>query len=441
MKALLIKGGRVIDPSRGFDSVGDLLLIDGRVEATKEGSGLSSPGGTRVFDASGLVVAPGFVDMHTHLREPGFEQKETIATGTRAAARGGFTTLCCMANTIPTIDSRATVEFILDVARREGTVRVLPFASVTQGRAGRQLVEMGELAAVGVVGFTDDGSPVVDAGLMRSALTYGRHLGLPIADHCEDPSFAGGVMHEGYVSTRLGLRGLPATAEENMVARDIALARLTGGHAHIQHLSTAGSAELVRRAKEEGLKVTAEVTVHHLTLTHERVAGIPDGVAYDTNTKVNPPLREQRDVDALAEALRDGVIDAVATDHAPHCNQDKLCAYDEAEFGISGLETALAGVLSLVHTGKIPLATLIERMTWGPAQIVDRSTIGLGTLRRGAPGDVSIFDPDLDWSVDTSTFVSKGKNSPLNGHKMRGGIVATVFAGEFAYNSIDKVNP
>ena len=437
--SMLIRGGRIIDPGQGVDAVGDLLVLEGKVaEVGKGAGGLAAPEGTPVLEAQGLVVTPGFVDLHCHLREPGFEDKETIATGTRAAALGGFTTLCCMPNTEPAIDTRATVEFVLERARLEGAVRVLPVAAVTKGREGRQLVEMGELAGAGAVGFSDDGNPVADGKLMRNALTYSRPLGLPVMDHCEDPALSGGVMHEGKVATRLGLRGVPAAAEESMVARDILLAELTGGRAHIAHVSTAGAVELIRAAKEKGLPVTAEVTPHHLTLTHDWVAGDGGGYPYDTNTKVNPPLRAAADVEALVEALRLGIIDAIATDHAPHTTVDKLCPYDEAAFGISCIETAFGSVMSLVHQGRLDLPTLVHRLTWGPARLIDRNGMGLGSLTVGAPGDVTIFDPGLEWQVDVERFSSKGKNSPLHGRRLKGKVMATVFGGALAYDGMKE---
>ena len=458
--SMLIRGGRIIDPDQGVDAVGDLLVLEGKVAGVgKAAGGLAAPEGTPALEARGLVVTPGFVDLHCHLREPGFEDKETIATGTRAAALGGFTTLCCMPNTDPAIDSRATVEFVLERARLEGAIRVLPVAAVTKGREGRQLVEMGELAGAGAVGFSDDGSPVVDGQVMRSALAYSRPLGLPIIDHCEDPALAGGVMHEGKIATRLGLRGVPAAAEESMVARDILLAELTGGHVHIAHVSTAGAVELIRAAKDKGLSVTAEVTPHHLTLTHDWVAGERSnltpglrppplrrgvgaggevGYPYDTNAKVNPPLREAADVEALIEGIRLGVIDAIATDHAPHTAVDKLCPFDEAAFGISCIETAFGSVMSLVHQGRLDLPTLVHRLTWGPARIIDRKGMGLGSLAVGAPGDVAIFNPNLEWQVDVGRFSSKGKNSPLHGRRLKGKVMATLFGGSLAYDGMKE---
>jgi dihydroorotase len=440
-KSILIRGGRVIDPARGVDLVGDLLVKDGRVAAV--GERLDGQG-ARVIDAKGLVVCPGLVDIHCHLRDPGFEYKETIETGTRAAARGGFTTVCCMPNTNPPIDSRATVEYIQRTAATTASARVLTIGCVSKGRRGEELAEMGDLAEAGVVAFSDDGSPVANAELMRRALEYSRALGLPISDHCQDPTLAhNGVMHEGWVAARLGLRGEPAAAEEAMVARDIALAELTGarpdgrpsGHVHIAHVSTAGSVELVRQAKARGVHVTAEATPHHLTLTHELVMSSPsaDGLAYDTNAKVAPPLRTADDVAACVEGLRDGTIDAVATDHAPHAPVDKLCEFDDAPSGIVGFETALALMLSLVHEGKIDLPTLLHRMTAGPVaafalERIDGLT-GLGSLAVGAPGDVLVFDPNAEWTVDPERFASKGRNTPLAGRVLKGQVVATISAG------------
>ncbi|MSQ26114.1 MAG: dihydroorotase [Dehalococcoidia bacterium] len=449
--SILIRGGRIIDPSQGMDATGDLLIRDGVVAALKAGGGLPAPAGTPVVDARGLIVTPGFVDLHAHLRQPGFEEKENIATGTRAAARGGFTTLCCMPNTEPAIDSRATIEFILATAKSAGLVRVWPIAAVTVGRQGKQLTEMAELAAAGAVAFSDDGSPVADARLMRSALAYCTRLGLPISDHCEDPVLARGVMHEGGVSSRLGLPGSPAAAEDVMVARDIMLAEVTGGRVHIAHLSTAGAVDLVRQAKAKRLPVTAEAAPHHLTLTDEWVAGGQHltghagsvvhagcGPAYDTNCKVNPPLRSKEHVEAVIEGLREGVIDAIATDHAPHTVTDKLCEFENAAYGITGLETALGSVLSLVHQSRISLPALVDRLTWGPAKIIDHAKIGIGTLRPGAPGDVAVFDPDAEWQVDAQAFASKGKNTPLHGERLRGAIVVTVFAGTLVHDARSK---
>ncbi len=439
MTDLLIRNGHVLDPGRGVDLVGDVLVTDGRVAAV--GLGLS-PDSAEVIDAAGLIVAPGFVDLHCHLRDPGFEYKETIATGTLAAARGGFTTVCCMPNTDPPIDTRATVEYVLRTAADVGSVHVLPIGCVTRGRAGRELAELADLAEAGCVAFSDDGAPVADSALMRRALEYARIHGLSIIDHCEDLAMSsGGVMHEGWVSTRLGLRGQPSAAEEAFVARDIAIAAsASGGGApvHIAHVSTQASVELIRRAKERRLPVTAEVTPHHLTLTHHAVAFAADGeqpLLYDTNAKVNPPLRSRDDVAACIEALRDGVIDAIATDHAPHAAYEKDVEFDAAPFGISGLETAFGLCMTLVDAGALDLSTLIERLTAGPVRALglDRSVAGLGSLAEGAPGDVVLLDPSAEWTVEPERFASKGKNTPLAGRTLRGRVVATVVEGRVVW--------
>ena len=423
---LLIVGGRVIDPGQGIDVVGDVLIAQGSIVWVGENRGELPYEHYHVLHAEGMIVTPGFIDLHCHLREPGFEDKETTATGTRAAARGGFTTICCMPNTDPPIDTPSVAEYVREKAAAEGTVRVLPIGCITRGRRGEELVEMGELAAAGVVALSDDGDPVSDSQLMRYALEYSRLFDLVIIDHCEDLSLAeGGVMNEGRVSARLGLRGIPAAAEETMVARDIALAEATGGRVHIAHVSTAGSADLIRRAKDKGIAVTAEVTPHHLTLTEERVVGC------DTNAKVNPPLRTANDVEALVEALKEGVIDAIATDHAPHADADKRCEFGSAAFGISGLETALASVFALVHRGEIDLMTLISKLTVAPAKIIRKSEIG--TLKAGASGDVTVFDPNAEWVVDPSTFASKGKNTPLAGSTLKGKVMATICRGEIVH--------
>ena len=436
-RPVLVKGGRIVDPAQGMDERGDLLILDGVVAVIQ--TEIASPDGARVIDAAGLVVCPGFIDLHCHLREPGFEYKETIATGTRAAARGGFTTVCAMPNTDPVMDSRAVVDFVLRLAREEGAVRVLPIGAVTAGSRGAALTEMAELAEAGAVGFSDDGHPGADANVMRQALSYASGLGLPSINHCEVPELsAGGVMNEGWVATRLGLKGLPRSAEEAMVARDIALAETTGGRLHVAHASTAGTVELVRQAKERGLKVTCEATPHHLTLTDETVLGRgaaayePLSVsAYDTDAKVAPPLRSRPDVEAMVEGLRDGTVDLIATDHAPHASIEKMCTFDEAANGISVLETALGSLMSLVHSGALTLPTLVDRLTAAPARFLG---VGLGTLRPGAPADVTLFDPAAEWVVDPAAFASRGKNTPLAGATLKGRVAATIAAGRVVHD-------
>jgi dihydroorotase len=438
-----IRGGRILDPGRGVDVEGDVLIREGRIAAVGPDVAAEAE---RIVDARGLIVCPGLVDIHCHLREPGFEHKETIETGTRAAARGGFTTVCCMANTEPPIDSRASVEYILRTAGSQGVVRVLPIGCISRGRQGKELAEMGDLAEAGAVGFSDDGSPLADASLMRHALEYASAFDLAVIEHCEDLSLSHeGVMHEGWVSNRLGLRGIPPAAEDAAVARNIGLAEFAGAHLHVAHVSTRESVELIRRAKERGVHVTAEVMPHHLALTDEAVmlsaAESPGGLAYDTNAKVNPPLRPRADVDACIEGLADGTIDAIATDHAPHAIEDKLCEFDFAAFGISGFETALALCLSVVQAVEavreppLQLPVLIERLTSGPVQALglERFIPGLGSLAEGAPGDVVVFDPEAEWVVDPERFVSKGKNTPLAGRTLKGRVVATVYGGRAVF--------
>ena len=363
--SLLIQGGRIIDPGDGVDMVGDLLIVGGVVAWIGEGGGAFQAPGGDVLTAAGMIVTPGFVDLHCHLREPGFEDKETVASGTEAAARGGFTSVCCMPNTCPPIDTPAMVEFVRSKADREGRVRVFPIGCITRGQQGEELTDMDGLAEAGVVAFSDDGKAVPSGWLMQKALECACRLDLPIIDHCEDTLLsAGGVMNDGLLATRLGLRGMPAVAEECVVGRDIELARVTGARIHIAHVSAAGSVDLIRSARQDHVDVTAEATPHHLVLTEERVDG------YDTKAKVNPPLRTRGDTEAVIRGLEEGVIEAVATDHAPHTVGDKACDFQSAAFGISGLETALGVLLSLVHQGKLDLTTLIERLTAGPARVL-----------------------------------------------------------------------
>jgi len=423
MKPLLIQGGRIIDPSQGIDEVGSLLISESKISWWGETPPRPD---YDVLPAEGLIVCPGFIDLHCHLRQPGFEEKETIATGTQAAARGGFTTICCMPNTNPPLDNREVIDYVKAAAAREGVVRVLPIGCISKGRKGEELAEMGELASAGVIAYSDDGSPVRSSHLMRQALEYSRAFSLPVIDHCEDTALSeDGQMNEGMLATQLGLRGIPAAAEEIMVARNLTLARLPGARLHIAHVSTEGSVELIRRGKEEGIRVTAEVTPHHLTLTEEEVIG------YDTNAKVNPPLRTKRDIQALIQGLREKVIDAIATDHAPHTETDKRCEFALAPFGISGFETALGSLMKLVHDGQLALTTLIAKLTGEPARIINYDQ--LGTLKIGTPADITIFDPDKDWVVDTRTFASRGKNTPLAGSVLKGKVMATIYQGKLVY--------
>ena len=440
-ETILIKGPRIIDPGRGVDEVGDILVRDGNILATGAISADDIPEGGEIIQAAGLVASPGFIDIHCHLREPGFEYKETIAAGTRAAARGGFTSLCCMPNTEPPINNAAMVDYIRRRCREDGVVRVFPIGCVTKGRRGKELSEMEELASAGVVAFSDDGDPVEDPNLMRLALTYCSDLGLPITNHCQDHALSRhGVMAEGRVATRLGLEGIPAAAEEAMMARDISLADLTGGKLHLAHLSTAGSVFLVRQARERGIKVTAEVCPHHLTITDDWVLGAQAGqnvggrtFAYDTSTKVYPPLRSQQDVDALVQGLADGVIDCIATDHAPHELVSKQVTYQDAAFGISVLETALGSSLQLVHQGHMTLSALVERLTVGPARVLGPAFDRLATLEPGSPADIVIFDPEREWVVDPTEFLSMGKNTPLHGSTLKGRVVTTLVEGRVVY--------
>ncbi|MFC2027515.1 dihydroorotase [Chloroflexota bacterium] len=423
---LLIQNGRIIDPSNNVDRQGDVLVIDGKISKIDEN--ISAPDhNCALFDASGLIVSPGFIDLHCHLRQPGFVEKETIASGTKAAAKGGFTTICCMPNTTPPIDTLDTMKQVYAIAQNEGIIRVFPIAAITKGRAGKSLVHLAELKTAGAVAFSDDGSPVWDEKVMRQALEQSRALNVPIIDHCEDLDLSmDGVMNTGSIADKLGYKGIPAIAEERMVSRDIELARQTNGRLHIAHVSTAGSVDLIRTAKEQGINITAEVTPHHLTLTEEEV------LRCGTNAKVNPPLRTKLDIDALIKGLREGVIDAIATDHAPHTEADKSVSFEQAAFGISGFETVLGSLMTLVHQGKIDLPTLISKLTYEPARIIGRPGVngGLGTT---LTADITIFNPDIEWAVDPSEFFSKGKNTPLTGTILKGIVATTIVNGEIVY--------
>jgi dihydroorotase len=417
---VLLRGGRVIDPSRDMDDTADVLLQDGKVAAV--GRGVGVPDGAVVHEVAGLVVAPGLVDIHVHLREPGNEDEETIASGARAAVAGGFTAVCAMPNTDPVTDNQAAVGFIVRQAVRAGLARVYPVGAVSVGQRGEQLAEFGEMVGAGAVAVSDDGRPVASGHLMRTALEYARTFGIPVADHCEEPSLAaGGAMHEGIVSARLGLKGIPAAAEEIMVARDLLLAELTGGHVHLCHMSTRGSVELIRRAKARGVRVTAEVTPHHLALTDAACE------AYDTQAKMNPPLREAADIVALREGLREGVIDCIASDHAPHAYDEKEAAFDDAPFGIVGLETAFGvAYTELVRGGTLTLPQLVARMSTSPAALFHLSA---GTLATGAPADVCVLDVERPWRVEPDRFHSKSRNTPFGGRELVGRAVLTFVAG------------
>ncbi|HUE75509.1 MAG TPA: dihydroorotase [Chloroflexota bacterium] len=429
---VVIRGGRIVDPSQNLDVVGDLIIERDRIVGVAPRGGAGTPDGASIIDATGLVISPGFVDVHTHLRQPGQEHKETIATGTRAAARGGFTTICSMANTTPVIDNRGLVEYVQRIARSEGVVRVLPLAAMTIGLAGKELVEMADLSDAGVVAFSDDGIPTRDSRVMRHAFEYARRFEKPLMPHCDDPDLMGdGAMHEGMVSARLGIPGMPGAGEEIMVGRDVALAGLTDGRLHVCHVSVAGAVRQIRMGKEQGIRVTGEATPHHLTMTDAWVSGErwdgAKGDPYDSNTKMNPPLRTEEDRQALVSALKDGTLDAIATDHAPHSSEDKHQEFGSAAFGIVGLETALATVMRLVHRGEIDLRLAIEKMTVGPARVFN---LPYGTLRAGAAADVTVFDPNFVWRVDPSASASLGRNTPLAGLTVRGQVMVTMYGGQ-----------
>jgi dihydroorotase len=424
---ILLAGGRIVDPSRGFDDIGDVLVADGEIQHAAERLDRSGiEGELEVIDCEGLVVSPGFVDVHCHLREPGREDVETITTGAKAAAAGGFTAVCAMPNTDPVTDNQAAVGFIIRQAQRAGAARVYPIGAISVGQKGESLAEFGEMVGAGAVAVSDDGKPVVSAHLMRTALEYARTFGIPVADHCEEPTLAaGGAMNEGLVSARLGLRGIPSEAEEIMVIRDILLARRTGGHAHLCHMSTRGSVELIRWGKERGINVTAEVCPHHLSLTEDAVEG------YNTNAKMNPPLRSAADVEVLREAVRDGTIDVIATDHAPHHYDEKEREFADAPNGIVGLETALAVIIThLVQPGIIDIPTLIARMSTTPARVFH---LPGGTLARGSVADVTVFDPQAGWQVEPANFLSKGRNSPWAGATLTGRAMCTIVDGRIVF--------
>lgn len=424
---ILIEGGRVIDPANNVDAALDLWIEDGRIAAIGPQRQAREAGPPdRVLDARGKIVCPGFVDIHVHLREPGREDKETIATGTRAAARGGFTSVCCMPNTSPVNDNQSVTEFILDRARKEGVVNVFPIGAVTKGQQGEELAEIGELVQAGCVAISDDGKPVMNAEIMRRALEYAGMFRIPVIQHAEDLHLTGkGVMHEGLVSTELGLRGIPAASEAVIVARDILLAELTGSHYHVAHITTAEAIRLVREAKARRLKVTCEVCPHHFALTDEALR------SFSTNAKMSPPLRSARHVEAIKAALRDGTVDAIATDHAPHTVQEKEQEFDYAPNGIIGLETAFGlTVTTLVEGEVLTLAQAVSKLSWEPARILG---LAKGTLSIGADADVTIVDPAREWTVNVPGFASKSRNTPFHGWKLRGEVLATIVGGKVVW--------
>ena len=425
---LLLRSGRIIDPSQQLDDQMD-LLIEGRIIAGlgKDLTRAGEESDLTILELEGKLVVPGLIDMHTHLREPGFEYKETVRTGSLAAAAGGFTSIACMPNTDPVNDNRSVTEFILRKARQCGVVNVYPVAAVSKGSEGAVITEFADLRDAGAVAFSDDGKSVMNSGLTRRALEYAHTLGMPVISHCEDMDLAaGGAANEGVVATRLGLRGIPNIAEDLMVGRDIAIAEYTGTAVHIAHVSTAGAVELIREAKRRGGKVTAEAAPHHFTLTDEALKN------YDTNAKVNPPLRTLADVNAVKEGLKDGSLDAIASDHAPHSTLEKDVEFDYAASGMIGLETSLALGLRLVEEGVLSLNQLVAKMSTNPARILK---IQKGTLKVGADADVTVIDPDEQWTVDTRTFQSLSKNTPFNGWRLRGRAIFTIVGGDIKYRA------
>ncbi len=431
MKRLVIRGGRLIDPASGLDGEFNIYVTAGRIESIKEAGSDDSPleGGEaalEVMDASGLLVVPGLVDIHAHFREPGFEYKETIATGALAAAAGGYTTVLCMANTWPVNDNQSVSRYIITKGSLAGLVRVLPVGAVSMGLKGRALTEMAELKDAGCVAFSDDGLTVADPLLMRRALEYAGPLGLPVITHAEDPSLSCGSMNEGAVSTRLGLTGIPSASEELIVARDIALAELTNGRLHVAHVSTAGSVELIRNARKKGVNVTAEATPHHLVFTDEALSG------YDTNFKMSPPLRSAGDVAALREGLKDGTIDCVATDHAPHSTIEKDIEWNRAANGVIGLETAFSSLYGLVEEGVFTLNEIVSFLTVKPAKVMG---LPAGRLMKGAPADMTLINLDETWTVSSDGLRSRSKNSPFLGSEMNGRVVKTIVDGRVIYSA------
>jgi dihydroorotase len=426
MSSLLITGGRVVDPASGGNGRADVLIRDGRIEAVGTGFDVTD---ITVLHADGAIVAPGFIDMHVHLREPGFEHAETIESGARAAAAGGFTTICCMPNTSPVNDSAMVTSYIIQRARQVAKVNVLPIGAITKGSLGEELAAIGSMREAGIVAISDDGRPVMNARLIRRAMELALALDIPVIEHCEDLNLsAGGDMHEGIESVRLGLRGIPSSSEDVMVARDLLLAELTGARYHVAHLSTSRAMAMVAFAKQKGLKVTCEVTPHHFALTDRELE------SYDSNYKMKPPLRCQEDADAVIEGIVSGVVDAIATDHAPHPGSEKMQEFERCPFGITGLETAIGLSLEeLVHKGRIPLTRFVGLFTTGPANVLK---IDRGTLAPGAPADVTVFDLHTEWTYDVQQSYSKSRNSPFHGRRFRGGPLATIVGGEIVWTRI-----
>lgn len=426
--SILIKGGRIIDPSQGIDSKGNILIENGKIKSyPKTTKKFEQDSRVKVIDAKGKVVCPGLVDIHVHLREPGFEHKETISSGCKSAAAGGFTSIVCMPNTNPVNDNASVTEYILLKARTEGIVNVYPIGAITKGEMGETLAQIGEMYEAGCVGVSDDGMPVMNSKVMRHAMEYVKAFDIPVISHAEDKNLSGnGVMNEGEVSTQLGLAGIPCASEDVMVSRDIQVAELTGSRLHICHVSTAGSVRLIRAAKKRGVKVTAEVTPHHFILTDEAVS------RYDTNAKMNPPLRGKKDREAVIEGLKDGTLDAIATDHAPHSEDEKKVEFDLAPFGIVGLETALPLSLKLVEDGVLSLNEMISKLTDAPSNVLN---LGKGSLKTGEAADVLIFDPDEEITIDKENFHSKSKNSPFIGWKLKGKVHYTLVNGKVVYSA------
>jgi len=427
---LLLTGARVIDPSQKMDAVADVLLENGKIaEITPDLAktiNSKDKGKVKTIDLAGMIVVPGLIDMHTHLREPGLEYKETIASGTAAAVAGGFTSVACMPNSSPINDNRSITEFIKRKAAEAGLANVHPIGAISKDSAGSQLTEFWDLKEAGIVALSDDGKPLMDAALMRRALEYASSLGLPVISHCEDTNLSGGgLMNEGYYSTILGLRGIPSVAEEAMVARDILIAEFTKTSVHIAHVSTAGSVRLIREAKKRGIPITAETAPHYFTLTDESLQ------SYDTNYKINPPLRGVDDLAAIKEGLADGTLDAIACDHAPHGRTDKEVEFEYAACGISGLETSFGLSMQLVSDGVLSLPDLIAKMSTNPARILN---LPKGTLKAGVDGDITVIDPKMKWKVDVKAFRSRGKNTPFHGREMQGRAVLTIVGGDIKYD-------